>query len=413
MYNTMNTDSSFDFQLTARRHKTAAIPGTVASVPNYPKKLKIYLNNASPYWQASYFEHGTTYRHSCKTSDKSEAVRKAIVFYEQLILSKYQHPTHLKKRLITPVKDLPVKTDIGFKKIAIQWLTRQSAKWTPGHTLVVENRLKLNAFKQLGNKNMQKISRADLLHILQKVEDRGAHDAVRRLLNDFKKIWQFAMVLGICKQDITVGMAAVLHTHVVVHHKAVKTKELPELMRAINAYDKAGDRICAYALQLIALTFVRKSELTYAKWAEFDLEKALWKIPAERMKMRIEHVVPLSRQAIGLLRFIKQTYPSDDYVINNGHPNKPIPDNALMQALYRMGYKYKMTVHGFRAIASTVFNEHEFRVDVIERQLAHAEPNTVRRAYNRAQYMDERIAMMQWWGDYLEKISPFNAANTA
>jgi len=407
--NVMVHESLFDFQLTAHRHKTAAIPGTVTSVPNYPKKLKIYLNNASPYWQTSFFDNGKTYRLSCKTNNKLEAFKKAIAFYEQLMVSKYQHPVHLKKRLVSPIKDLPLKADLRFKKIALLWLARQAKKWTPRHTLVVENRLTLNIFKHLGNKNIQKINRTDLLFILQKVEDRGAHDTVRRLLNDFKKIWQFAMVLGLCKQDITIGMTAVLHAHVVVHHKAVGVDELPNLMQAISAYDKEGDRICAYALQLIALTFVRKSELTYAKWAEFDLDKAIWKIPAERMKKRIEHVVPLSKPALNLLLFVKKNYPSDHYVINNGKPNTPIPDNALMQALYWMGYKHKMTVHGFRAVASTILNEREFRVDVIERQLAHAEPNAVRRAYNRAEYMSERIAMMDWWGGYLEKITPFNS----
>ena len=401
-----NFDNFDNFELTSRRHKTAAIPGTVTSVPHYPKKLKIYLNNASPYWQTSFFDNGKTYKQSCKTTEKLEAFKKAIAFYEQLMLSKYQHPMHLKKRLVRPIKELPLKADLRFKKIARQWLERQAQLWTPRHTLVVENRLSHNIFKYLGNKNIQKINRADLLFILQKVEDRGAHDTVRRLLNDFKKIWQFAMVLGICKQDITIGMAAILHKHVVVHHKAVDVNELPDLMQAIKGYDKEGDKICAYALQLIALTFVRKSELTYAKWNEFDLEKALWKIPAERMKMRIEHVVPLSKQTICLLRFIKQCYPSNHYVINNGKSDTPIPDNALMQALYWMGYKHKMTIHGFRAIASTILNEHEFRVDVIERQLAHSESNKVRRAYNRAEYMTERISMMQWWADYLEKITP-------
>jgi len=398
-----------DFQLTPRRHKTAAIPGTVTAVPNYPKKLKVYLNNASPYWQTSFFDNGKTYRHSCKTSDKLEAFKKAIAFYEQLMLSKYQHPTHLKKRFVRPQESLPLKADLRFKKIAIQWLRRQEEIWTPRHALVVENRLNLNIFKYLGNKNIQKINRTDLLFVLQKVEERGAHDTVRRLLHDFKKIWQFAMVLGICRHDITVGMSTILQKHVVVHHKAVSADELPTLMQSIQHYDKPGDRICAYALQLIALTFVRKSELTYAKWHEFDLEKAIWKIPAERMKMRIEHLVPLSTQAIEVLRRIKTSQPSEQYVINNGDPHAPIPDNALMQALYWMGYKHKMTVHGFRAVASTLLNEHEFRPDVIERQLAHAEPNKVRRAYNRAEYMDERIAMMQWWGNYLEKISPFTA----
>lgn len=403
----MSADSFSDFQLTARRHKTAAIPGTVTSVPNYPKKLKIYLNNASPYWQASYFEHGTTYRHSCKTQDKLEAFSCAKIFYERLILSKYQHPAHLKRHSLNTENQLRQK-DHSFKTMATQWLARQALKWTPRHKTVIEKRLAHNMYKYVGSKNIQHITRADLLVLLQKVEARGAYDLVRRLLNDCRQIWHYAMVLGICKQDITVGLSATLHGHVVVHHKAVSIKELPNLMQVIAAYDKTGDRICTYALQLIALTFVRKSELIYAKWHEFDLEKALWKIPAERMKMRIEHLVPLSKQVIGLLRFIKQTYPSDNYVINNGDPNTPIPDNALIQALYWMGYKHKMTVHGFRAVASTVLNEQEFRVDVIERQLAHAEPNAVRRAYNRAQYMNERMVMMNWWGDYLEKISAFN-----
>lgn len=125
------------------------------------------------------------------------------------------------------------------------------------------------------------------------------------------------------------------------------------------------------------------------------------------MKMRVEHVVPLSAHAISILKHIKQHYPSQQYVFHSGNSNKPIRENALIQALYWLGYKSKMTVHGFRAIASTVLNEQGFRADVIERQLAHAESNQVRRAYNRAQYMPERTEMMAWWSDYLDKITPF------
>ena len=152
---------------------------------------------------------------------------------------------------------------------------------------------------------------------------------------------------------------------------------------------------------------MRKNELVLAKWEEFDLVNAVWRIPAERMKMRVEHIVPLSKQSLFILKHIKQHYPSDNLVFHKGNPNKAIPENALIDALYRLGYKYKMSVHGFRAVASTVLNEQGFRGDVIERQLAHAEGNHIRRAYNRAQYMDERFVLMNWWGDYLEKISPF------
>ena len=156
----------------------------------------------------------------------------------------------------------------------------------------------------------------------------------------------------------------------------------------------------------MALTFVRKNELLKAKWGEFDLDKAVWKIPAERMKMRIEHVVPLNKQALAILNHLKSNYPNDDFVFHKS--NRPLVDHSLIYALYWMGYKHRMTVHGFRAIASTILNESEFRPDVIERQLAHTDNNQVRRAYNRAQYINERIELMNWWGDYLEKITPFN-----
>ncbi len=391
------------------RHKTAAIIGTVTSVPGYPKKLKVYLNNASPFWQAVYWDRGKTYRRSLKTTEKVDAFEKAKQFYEYLILAKYQHPAHLKNHIISPANQ-PSKTiqpDYSFKLIASQWISRKAVKWTPRHKLMVEKRLENNIYNYVGSKNMQRITRKELLALIQKIEARGANDVAKRVLNDCRQIWQYAMVIGVSKQDITVGLNAALHGHVVVHQKAVAIEELPELMRAIAKYDKEGDEITRYALQLIAITFVRKNELLLAKWQEFDLEKALWKIPVDRMKMRVEHVVPLSKHAISILKYIKHTYPSNQYVFHNGNPAKPISDNALIQALYWMGYKSKMTVHGFRAIASTALNEQSFRADVIERQLAHAESNQVRRAYNRAQYMPERIEMMAWWSDCLDKITPF------
>ena len=395
------------------RHKTAAIVGTVTPVPHYPKKLKVYLNNASPYWQVVYWDRGKTYRRSSKTTDKLEAFTQAKNVYEQILLAKYQHPAHLKNHIISqsnqPVKTRkPNSTHLQFKKVAIDWLDRQALKWSPRHKEVVENRLANNMFRYVANKNIQLITKLELLGLLQKMEARGACDLVRRLLGDCRQIWQYAILLDYCKVDITVGLGAALHGHIVVHQKAVEINELPELLKSIADYDVSGDRIYCYALQLIALTFVRKSEMTHAKWEEFDLENALWKIPAERMKKRIALVVPLSKQVVALLQFIKQTYPSDCYVIHNGKPNVTIPEHALMQALYRMGYKNRMTVHGFRAIASTVLNEHKFRSEVIEIQLAHIEQSAVRRAYNRAQYMDERIEMMAWWGDYLETITTFN-----
>ena len=387
------------------RHKTAVILGTLSQVPNYPKKLKVYLNNASPYWQAVYWDNGKTHRRSLKTADKRTAYEHAKAFYEQVIVAKYSHPSHLAHYQIKAKEEFVAGPDLSFKQIASQWLSRKATKWSANHTRQVELRLVNNILRYIADKNIQRITRKDLLGLLQKMEERGAYGLARRVLNDCKQIWQYAMVIGVCKQDITLGLNKALHAHTVVHFNAVTPQELPELMCNIAKYNKADDLIVKYALQLMALTFVRKNELIQATWDEFDLENALWKIPAARMKMRLDHVVPLSKQSLSLLYYIKSTHPSNHLVFHKS--NKPLVDHALIYALYWMGYKHRMTVHGFRAIASTILNENSFRADVIERQLAHTEANQVRRAYNRAQYINERTEMMSWWGDYLEKITPF------
>ena len=393
------------------RHKTAVILGTLSQVPNYPKKLKIYLNNASPYWQAVYWDKGKTYRRSLKTTDKRTAYENAKAFYERIIVAKYQHPAHLKCFTSIDINSA-VKSNSNFtlNEITKQWLSRRSVKWSSRHTIDVERRLTNNILKFVGDKSIRQITRPELLGLLQKLEERSAFGMARRVLNDCRQIWLFAIVIEACKHNITIGLNAALHEHTVVHFHAVTPKELPDLMRNIAKYDKESDVIVRYALQLIALTFVRKNELLLAKWDEFDLESAIWKIPANRMKMRLEHVVPLCKQSLKLLNHIKLAYPSNDYVFHKGDSYKPLVDHSLIFGLYWLGYKHRMTVHGFRAIASTILNEQNFKVDVIERQLAHAEPNQVRRAYNRAQYLDERVEMMNWWGDYLDKITPFITA---
>jgi len=387
------------------RHKTSVIVGTLSYVPNYPKKLKVYLNNASPYWQVVYWDKGKTHRRSLKTTDKRTAYEHAKALYEQVIVAKYNHPNHLAHYQLKPKEEFIVGVDLRFKKIASEWLSRKATKWSVNHTRQVELRLVNNILRYIADKNIQRITHKDLLGLLQKMEERGAYGLARRVLNDCRQIWQYAIVIGICKQDITLGLNKALHDHTVVHFHAVTPKELPVLMEDIAGYNKPCDLIVKYALQLMALTFVRKNELVLSKWDEFDLDNAVWKIPADRMKMRIDHVVPLSKQAITLLSHIKKTYPSNDYVFHKA--NKPLVDHAMIYALYWMGYKHRMTVHGFRAIASTILNENSFRADVIERQLAHTEANQVRRAYNRAQYMNERTEMMNWWGDYLENITLF------
>jgi len=186
------------------------------------------------------------------------------------------------------------------------------------------------------------------------------------------------------------------------NYARVDTRELPDLLRAIEAYQ--GTPTTRLALRLMALTFVRTSELIAAKWVEFDLKEEMWRIPPERMKMRTEHLVPLSRQAIEALRTL-QVISGNSELLFPGDRNrtKPISNNTLLKALERMGFKGRMTGHGFRGLASTVLHEHGFDHAHIEVQLAHQERNRVSASYNHALYLKQRSGLMQWWADYLDQ----------
>lgn len=388
------------------RHKTAAIIGTVTPVPNYPKKLKVYLNNASPYWQAVYWDRGKTYRRSLKTIDKVDAFDKAKQFYEHILISKYQSQSHLKQYPLIQQKKIGKNNPLQlFKVIAEQWVERMTAKWSADFKQETKRQLCKNVYPFIGEKEFSKISKADILMIIGNMEKRGAYVHSRRVLNVCRQIWRYGLAIDVAKKDPTQDLVLSLFQHQTKHRNAVGTEQLPKLMSDISSYNRSGDLISKYGLQLIALTFVRKNELMSAVWSEIDLENAIWTIPADRMKMRREHIVPLSKQAVSIFKRIQNEFPSDHFIMHHGHPHRAPRVNALIDALYRIGYKSVMSVHGFRSLASTILNEHGFRSDVIERQLAHVEINQVRRAYNHAQYMNERKIMMDWWGNYLESIS--------
>ena len=178
--------------------------------------------------------------------------------------------------------------------------------------------------------------------------------------------------------------------------------ELPSFLR--NLWTHKGEKTIQLALRLIVLTMVRTIELRGARWDEFDLEKKVWLIPEERMKMRAPHLVPLSRQALAILDELRPITGACDLVFpGRSDRRKPISENTLLYALYRMGYHQRATTHGFRALASTILNESGlWRPDAIERQLAHKEQNAVRAAYHRSEYLEERTRMMQWWADFLD-----------
>jgi integrase len=206
------------------------------------------------------------------------------------------------------------------------------------------------------------------------------------------------------RKSAKVQLRGALMTPVVKHQAFLTARDLPGYLKKLEAYD--GSLLTTLALRFLLLTFVRTNELRAAEWNEIDWDKCEWRIPAQRMKMKELHIVPLSRQAVRVLRELERFTGSQRYIFPNMHnPSTFMSENTMLYALYRMGYHSRATGHGFRSTASTILNEHEFRADVIERQLAHGDRNRVRAAYNHAQYLGERRKMMQWWADYLDEAA--------
>ena len=294
----------------------------------------------------------------------------------------------------------------SFEAVAREWNKKQRHLWVPVHARDVLRRLEKNAFPYLARRPISEIDAPELLAAIRKIEDRGAHDLAHRVLQVCGQVFRYGIVTGRCSRNIAADLRGALTPHKQKHQAAVQPDELPELMRAIANYDSGrASKQTRLAMQLMALTFVRTSELIRAEWTEFDLDGKKWVIPAERMKMRIEHVVPLSRQAVAILKELEEMRTVGPYILSGLRPRKPVSNNNILFALHRLGYKGRLTGHGFRTVASTILNEMGFRGDVIERQLAHSERNAVRAAYNRAEYLPERAEMMQTWADYLGAIS--------
>jgi integrase len=292
----------------------------------------------------------------------------------------------------------------SFSVIAEEWLAKQQnmspatlekARWT----------LDSLVNPWVGNRPISEIDAPEMLRLLQRIEERGAHETAHRTKQRCGQIFRYAIATGRARHDPTADLRGAL-TPVKVKHRAAITDpaKVGELLRAIDGY--TGSFVVRSALKLAPLVFVRPGELRQAEWAEFDLNAAQWRIPASKMKMRELHIVSLPDQAVAILRELYPLTGRGAYVFPGERSRqRPMSDAAVNAALRRMGFdKDTMTGHGFRAMASTRLNEMGWSADVIERQLAHAERNKVRAAYNRAQYLAERKKMMQAWADYLETL---------
>ena len=287
--------------------------------------------------------------------------------------------------------------------VALAWIDHQSARWTAETRGRILASLRANVLDKLGSRPLASITAAEIMHAVQRVERRGAGDQAGRVLQRVKAMYRWAVVHQRIETNPMLDLvpAEILKPREVKHRPALADKDLPAFLAKLAEYD--GEPATLHALRLLMLTATRPGEVRGARWAEFDLEAALWIIPAERMKMRAEHRVPLSTQAVAVLRSMAQHSSGRELVFPSPYyPTQPISENTFNSALARMGYKNVATAHGFRALFSTVANEYNWNPDVIERQLAHIERNEVRAAYHRSTYLADRQHLMQWWGDYLD-----------
>ncbi len=258
----------------------------------------------------------------------------------------------------------------------------------------------------IGSRPIKEITPAELLTCLQKVESKGNLETARRMRSFAGRVFRYAVATSRADSDPSALLRGALVAPTVKHHSAIlEPKAVGELLRAIDGY--SGQPLTCLALKLTPHLFVRPGELRRAEWQEFDLEKAIWTIPAEKMKMRDPHVVPLSKQSLELLDIVKSISAGQQYIFSSLYPgNRPMSENTINAALRRMGYSGKeMTAHGFRSMASTLLNESsKWNPDAIEKALAHKDGNSIRAAYHRGTHWNERVEMAQWWSDYLDGL---------
>ena len=303
----------------------------------------------------------------------------------------------------------------SFEIVAHEWHDHRRERWTPAYAAANLTKLRNDVFPAIGSMPVDQITPPMVLQIIRSVESRGAGETARKCLEMMNSVFRYAIQTGRASYNSAADMRGVLKSRRVQHHPMINPNDLPNFLRILTKSDI--HTTTKLAIQFTMLTAARSGEVRGATWKEIDLGKKLWVIPAERMKMRSVHIVPLTTQALTILNRLNILH-GDSGLIFPGihHPEKPLSENTMLFALYRVGYHSKMTMHGFRALFSTICNEAGFMPDAIERQLAHKEKNAIRAAYHRSEYMPERIKMMQWWADYLQgsehgsEIIPFRTA---
>lgn len=298
-----------------------------------------------------------------------------------------------------------------FELIAREWYVKNLSSWNENHSDRILRRLENNIFPWIGNRPITEITPPELLGVLQKIEDRKAYETAHRARSNCGKIFQYAIASGLAEKNPAKELKDALRPVITKHFASITDlKGIGDLIRDINNYK--GHFVTQCALRILPYVFVRHGEIRKAEWTEFELESSSpqWRIMAGRMKKRILHIVPLSKQVVVILNELKVLTGEGRFLFPGiNTTDRPLSDNTLLTALRRLGYTgEEMTVHGFRSMASTVLHEQGWPSDAIERQLAHIQGNKVKAAYNYAEHLPIRRKMMQAWADYLDKLATGN-----
>lgn len=300
-----------------------------------------------------------------------------------------------------------VQLNNTFQAVALEWHGTKVARWSEGYASDIIEAFNKDIFPYIGQQPVNEIKPLVLLNVLRRMESRGATEKAKKVRQRCSEVFRYAIVTGRAEYNPAADLTSAMSGHESKHYPFLTVEELPDFFKALSGY--TGSPLVVLAARLLILTGVRTGELRGAFWSEFDLEKAVWEIPAERMKMKRPHLVPLSTQALEIVQQLKVM--SGQYPLvfpGRNDPRKTMSEASINQVFKRIGYTGKVTGHGFRHTMSTILHEEGFNTAWIETQLAHVDKNAIRGTYNHALYLEGRREMMQWYADCIDNISKFN-----
>lgn len=300
-----------------------------------------------------------------------------------------------------------VQLNNTFQAVALEWHGTKVSRWSEGYASDIIEAFNKDIFPYIGQQPVNEIKPLVLLNVLRRMENRGATEKAKKVRQRCSEVFRYAIVTGRAEYNPAADLTSAMSGHESKHYPFLTVEELPDFFKALSGY--TGSPLVVLAARLLILTGVRTGELRGAFWSEFDLEKAVWEIPADRMKMKRPHLVPLSIQALEIVQQLKVM--SGQYPLvfpGRNDPRKTMSEASINQVFKRIGYTGKVTGHGFRHTMSTILHEEGFNTAWIETQLAHVDKNAIRGTYNHALYLEGRREMMQWYADYINSIGELN-----